>query len=198
MKLPRKPQNPPVCHQCASRVGFSHSSSVLGFILSGVQGVPGAYSEAAVLKAYPNCDPVPCETFDTTFLVPSSPSPRSAGVLIPPATCQALELWIADRAVLPIENSLGGSIHRNFDLMLQHRLHIVGEVQMVINHCLMALPGTTLEDLKQVHSHPQVGGRGWVWFGPLGFRRFWRFLEVLEVFRVLRGWRFWGFGVLGF
>ncbi|XP_064949721.1 uncharacterized protein LOC135599019 isoform X2 [Musa acuminata AAA Group] len=70
------------------------------------QGVPGAYSEAAAGKAYPNCEAIPCDQFEVAF--------------------QAVELWIADRAVLPVENSLGGSIHRNYDLLLRHRLHIVG------------------------------------------------------------------------
>lgn len=61
-----------------------------------------------------------------------------------------------DKAVLPIENSVGGSIHRNYDLLLRHRLHIVGEVQYIVNHCLLGLPGVKKEELKHVMSHPQV------------------------------------------
>ncbi|EOA39329.1 hypothetical protein CARUB_v10012370mg [Capsella rubella] len=99
------------------------------------QGVPGAYSEAAAGKAYPNCQAVPCDQFEVAF--------------------QAVELWIADRAVLPVENSLGGSIHRNYDLLLRHRLHIVGEVQLPVHHCLLALPGVRKEFLTRVISHPQ-------------------------------------------
>jgi len=100
------------------------------------QGVPGAYSEAAAGKAYPNCDAIPCDQFEVAF--------------------QAVELWIADRAVLPVENSLGGSIHRNYDLLLRHRLHIVGEVQLPVHHCLLALPGVRKECLTRVMSHPQA------------------------------------------
>ncbi|CAK9311900.1 unnamed protein product [Citrullus colocynthis] len=100
------------------------------------QGVPGAYSEAAAGKAYPNCDAIPCDQFEVAF--------------------QSVELWIADRAVLPVENSLGGSIHRNYDLLLRHKLHIVGEVQLPVHHCLLALPGVRKEYLTRVISHPQA------------------------------------------
>ncbi|XP_021732804.1 arogenate dehydratase/prephenate dehydratase 6, chloroplastic-like [Chenopodium quinoa] len=100
------------------------------------QGVPGAYSEAAAGKAYPGCEAIPCDQFEVAF--------------------QAVELWIADRAVLPVENSLGGSIHRNYDLLLRHRLHIVGEVQLPVHHCLLALPGVRKEYLTRVISHPQA------------------------------------------
>ncbi|CAN6871481.1 unnamed protein product [Brassica oleracea var. botrytis] len=100
------------------------------------QGVPGAYSEAAAGKAYPNSEAIPCDQFDVAF--------------------QAVELWIADRAVLPVENSLGGSIHRNYDLLLRHRLHIVGEVQIPVHHCLLALPGVRPDCITRVISHPQA------------------------------------------
>uniref|UniRef100_A0A0D9YQ02 Prephenate dehydratase domain-containing protein n=1 Tax=Oryza glumipatula TaxID=40148 RepID=A0A0D9YQ02_9ORYZ len=100
------------------------------------QGVPGAYSEAAAAKAYPSYDAIPCDQFEVTF--------------------QAVELWIADRAVLPIENSLGGSIHRSYDLLLHHCLHIVGEVELPIHHCLIALLGVRRDLLTCVISHSQV------------------------------------------
>ncbi|KAI5065728.1 hypothetical protein GOP47_0020423 [Adiantum capillus-veneris] len=100
------------------------------------QGVPGAYSEAAAGKAYPDCETVPCDQFEVTF--------------------QSLELWLTDRAVLPVENSLGGSIHRNYDLLLRHHLHIVGEVQLPVHHCLLAMPGVRKEDIRRVISHPQA------------------------------------------
>jgi prephenate dehydratase len=57
--------------------------------------------------------------------------------------------------VLPIENSIGGSIHRNFDLLLEHKVPIVGEVELPVVHHLLALPGTTLERVRRVYSHPQ-------------------------------------------
>ncbi|KAJ8637000.1 hypothetical protein MRB53_011267 [Persea americana] len=100
------------------------------------QGVPGAYSESAAAKAYPSCEPVPCEEFETAF--------------------QAVERWLVDRAVLPIENSLGGSIHRNYDLLLRHKLHIVGEVQFTVRHCLLANHGVEVQNLRRVVSHYQA------------------------------------------
>ncbi|XP_065636586.1 arogenate dehydratase/prephenate dehydratase 1, chloroplastic isoform X3 [Quercus suber] len=99
------------------------------------QGLPGAYSEAAALKAYPKCETVPCDQFEEAF--------------------KAVELWLVDKAVLPIENSVGGSIHCNYDLLLRHRLNIVGEVQLQVNHCLLGLPGVRKEEIKNVLSHPQ-------------------------------------------
>ncbi|XP_057449056.1 arogenate dehydratase/prephenate dehydratase 2, chloroplastic-like [Lotus japonicus] len=115
---------------------FSASVSDSSSLRVAYQGVRGAYSESAAQKAYPNCEAVPCEQFDTAF--------------------EAVERWLVDRAVLPIENSLGGSIHRNYDLLLRHRLHIVGEVKYAVHHCLMANHGVKLEDLNRVLSHQQA------------------------------------------
>ncbi|CAK8564385.1 unnamed protein product [Lathyrus sativus] len=117
-------------------VDDSSSASDGSKVRVGYQGVPGAYSEDAALKAYPNCETVPCDDYEAAF--------------------KAVELWLVDKAVLPIENSVDGSIHRNYDLLLRHRLHIVGEVQQRVDHCLLGLPGVTKEELNSVMSHPQA------------------------------------------
>ncbi|KAK2649572.1 hypothetical protein Ddye_017061 [Dipteronia dyeriana] len=112
------------------------------------KGLPGSYSEEAALKAYPKCETVPCNEFEDVF--------------------KAVELWLADKAVLPIENSSSGSIHRNYDLLLCHRLHIMGEVQLVSDLCLLALPGIRTEQLKRVLSHPQALASSDVFLSKLG------------------------------
>ncbi|KAK4408902.1 Arogenate dehydratase/prephenate dehydratase 2, chloroplastic [Sesamum angolense] len=122
------------------------------------QGVRGAYSESAAEKAYPNCEAVPCEQFDTAFEmnVGISYEDKMSDETSNVVGNLAVERWLVDRAVLPIENSLGGSIHRNYDLLLRHRLHIVGEVKLAIRHCLLANNDIKVEDLKRVLSHPQA------------------------------------------
>ena len=100
------------------------------------QGEPGAYSEAAALRFSDHADVVPCESFEDVFAAVASGT--------------------ATHGILPVENSIGGSIHRNFDLLLEHDLPIVGEVTLPITHNLMALPGTRLEDVRRILSHPQA------------------------------------------
>nr|POE45260.1 arogenate dehydratase/prephenate dehydratase 1, chloroplastic [Quercus suber] len=100
------------------------------------QGVPGAYIEAAAMKAFPRCETVSCITFEETL--------------------KAVEMLLVDKAVLLIENSIGGSIYSHYDSLLSHRLNIVGEVKLQINHCLLGLPGVTMEEIVSVKSHPQA------------------------------------------
>jgi len=101
------------------------------------QGVHGAYSEvAAHIMLGRQCTTLPRGTFAEVF--------------------EAVQRRRADRGIMPIENSLAGSIHENYDLLLSHRLHIVGETYLKIEHVLMCHPDSSPRQLKSVRSHPQA------------------------------------------
>jgi prephenate dehydratase len=101
------------------------------------QGEHGAYSEAAAIEHFgPEIETCPFESFDLVF--------------------EAVEAGDCAYGLAPIENSLAGSIHRNYDLLMRHRLHIVGEEFLHIHHCLIGLPGATLNQIRRVSSHPQA------------------------------------------
>lgn len=101
------------------------------------QGERGAYSEAAVIALYgEEVEAVPLPSFDDVF--------------------RAVQEGACDLGVVPIENSLAGSIHRNYDLLLEHSLHIVGEVNVRVAHQLIANPGVALEEVRRIYSHPQA------------------------------------------
>ncbi len=99
------------------------------------QGEPGAYSEAAALRFSPSATTLPCTSFDEVF--------------------EAVDSGKMTHGILPIENSIGGSIHRNYDLLLEHELPVVAEVLLQVSHNLLAFPGTKLQDIRKVYSHPQ-------------------------------------------
>ncbi len=103
------------------------------------QGEPGAYSEQAVFNYFGKVETVPCESFDAMF--------------------DAVVSGKSDAALAPIENSLAGSIHQNYDLLLRHDLHIVGEYFLRVQHCLIVNPGVKMEDIKKAISHPQALGQ---------------------------------------
>ena len=102
------------------------------------QGVPGAYSEQAVLQLFHGMpvEPCPNDQFEDCF--------------------KAVERSQVDFALLPFENTLGGSIHANYDFMLRYNLHIVAETQLRVRHWLLANHGVQLSEIKTVMSHPQA------------------------------------------
>lgn len=61
----------------------------------------------------------------------------------------------ADYGILPVENSSTGSVHENYDLLMQHRLSIVGAAELPVHHCLLTLSGADPRRLKAVYSHHQ-------------------------------------------
>lgn len=100
------------------------------------QGEPGAYSEMAALKFFgKDAETKGLYQFEDTF--------------------KALKSGEADYAVLPIENSSTGAIRQVYDLLIQYECYMVGETTVSIQHNLMGLPGTKINEIKTVYSHEQ-------------------------------------------
>jgi len=104
-------------------------------VTAAYQGERGAFSEAAARRMLgENVTAIPRRTFEEIF--------------------EAVSTSATDFAVVPIENSLAGSVHKNYDLLMEHDLTIVGETNLRIIHNLIALPGALLGDVRRVYSHP--------------------------------------------
>jgi prephenate dehydratase len=100
-----------------------------------IQGEKGAFSEMAARQLLgPGPEIKPCERFDDVF--------------------QALKTGKVEAAVLPIENTLHGSVHENYDHLLRYGLQIVGETNVRIVHNLIAAAGVSLRNIKRIFSHP--------------------------------------------
>src|SRR2546427_6328141 len=100
-----------------------------------IQGEAGSFSHAAALQALgADIRLVPCPTFEQLF--------------------RAVEQREAARGAVPIETSLAGSVHENYDLLGTHALHVVAETQVRVRHCLIARPGTERAAIRRVASHP--------------------------------------------
>ena len=101
------------------------------------QGEPGAFSEAAAIQLLGDwITTVPCPTFDAAF--------------------RAVPEGAADALLVPVENSLAGSVVRVYDLLLDSDLGIVAETILPIEHHLIGCPGTSLDDIRSVASHPMA------------------------------------------
>lgn len=107
-------------------------------ILAAFQGERGAFSELAARRTFDESVGVlPCHSFSDVFNKVSSGAARYG--------------------VIPIENTLGGNINDNLDLLAMHpEIAVVGEQQIRVIHNLIVVPGTRIEDIKQVYSHPQA------------------------------------------
>lgn len=115
------------------------------------QGEHGAYSEQAVFNYFDqNIETIPCESFDALFDTVASGN--------------------GDAGLAPIENSLAGSIHQNYDLLLRHNLHIVGEYFLRVRHCLITMPNVKKEEIKKAISHPQALGQCAAYLRNLGIK----------------------------
>ena len=100
------------------------------------QGELGAFSEEAAERFFGPMEPMPCHDLAATF--------------------RAVAGGEAAAAMVPVENSYAGSIHEAYDRLLEHGLPVIGELTLPVRHCLLALPGARLADVKQVFSHPQA------------------------------------------
>ncbi len=99
-------------------------------------GVPGAFSHEAAQELFPNCDMRFYTTFHDVF--------------------KAIENDEADFGLVPVENSSAGSVSEVYDYILNYRFYIVGAATLHVHHCLAVAPGTRLEDIRSVYSHPQA------------------------------------------
>jgi chorismate mutase / prephenate dehydratase len=101
------------------------------------QGEIGAYSEMAVYKFFSSkVEPVPCKDFREVF--------------------ESVKTGAVPNGIVPIENSIEGSVNQNYDLFLTYDLKVCGEVAVKLAHVLIGNPQTKFEDVKTVYSHPQA------------------------------------------
>jgi len=104
------------------------------------QGEAGAYSEDAIYEFFSSrVQPIPCKRFSDVF--------------------RKVEDGDVDFGVVPIENSIEGSVTQVYDLFLDHEVKVCGEVVLRIIHCLIANPGLKINSIKVVFSHPQALGQ---------------------------------------
>ena len=112
------------------------------------QGERGAYGEMATLQYFPNVKLLPLKSFQDVF--------------------DAAETGKVEYIVVPLENSIEGSINEIYDLLLQTKMNVVGEIYQRVRHCLIANRGTKM--IRYVHSHPQALAQCRAYLQNKGFR----------------------------
>ena len=112
-----------------------HSAGLEPKVTVAIQGEEGAFSHEAAVKLFgQELELVPTRTFDDLF--------------------SAVADGRAARGVVPVENTLAGSVQGNLDRVLEHSLHVVAETRVRIQLCLLAPPGRGLESIRTAASHP--------------------------------------------
>ncbi|MCS6784122.1 MAG: prephenate dehydratase [Candidatus Caldarchaeum sp.] len=101
------------------------------------QGEKGAYSEEAIYSYFgEEAETVPCKTIREVF--------------------KNVEARVVEHGVVPVENSIEGSVFETYDMFLSSSVKASGEIILRIRHCLISLPETSVEDVQVVYSHPQA------------------------------------------
>src|SRR5262245_5056586 len=100
------------------------------------QGEAGAFSEEGALAVFPDAERQALPSIRKVF--------------------EAVEVGRVSAGLVPLDNSQAGSINETYDLFLRHGLHLVGETVVRVDHCLLALPGSAIDELREVISHPQA------------------------------------------
>lgn len=100
------------------------------------QGEHGAYGEVASRVWNSDLVPVPCSEFAKVF--------------------EGVESGFCDYGIVPVENTLGGSVEQVNRLIINTQLHVVGAVALPVHLCLLAVPGTDHREIRTVYSHPQA------------------------------------------
>lgn len=136
IRASREYQYSTVLRERPARFPFHPSEDVLKPKTVYYQGVPGAYQELAARALFPYCDPQNVPTWEQVF--------------------QSVRDGIADVGVVPVENTTAGTVSEVYDLLLEYDLSINYSYIKKISHCLAAVPGTKLSDIRSVCSHPHA------------------------------------------
>jgi chorismate mutase / prephenate dehydratase len=141
--------NPEEIEKIYQRIFFA-SKEVQGMTVA-FQGEPGAYSEEAAIQYFgPGSRLKPFESLEDVF--------------------QAVESGQVKYGLVPVENSLEGMVARTYDLLLDSDIKVGGETQLRVVHCLIGLPESRLDSIREVYSHPQALGQCKSFLNKMGWK----------------------------